>query len=447
MNNSNFDGYNGCNSYSMENDTAKESAKKDRSSKLKIAALAMSFSLLGGALGTGGTLAAMKAFNKDTANTNAAEETNKTAVIRTADSDGNKVVSTQTVKNDGKKLTAAEVYAANVNSTVGITTEITTNYFGYKTTAAASGSGFIITDDGYIVTNYHVIEGANKVKVTTYDNTSYDAEVVGTDENNDIAVLKIDGKDLTPVTLGSSESLAVGDDVVAIGNPLGELTFTLTSGVVSAMDRQITTGTSLMMDLIQTDCAINAGNSGGALFNMYGEVVGVTNAKYSSNSSTEASIDNIGFAIPIDTVKDIVTSIIEKGYVEKPYIGVGADTVDSDMVDYGLPEGAVIRTITEGSPAEKAGLQEKDIITKVNDTEIKEANDLVKVVRKSSKGDELTLSVYRQGEEMTIKVIVDESKPEEKDENEAEQQDEAIQEYRGGQGMEGFDPFEFFGMG
>ena len=431
----------------MENDTAKESAKKDRSSKLKIAALAMSFSLLGGALGTGGTLAAMKAFNKDTANTNAAEETNKTAVIRTADSDGNKVVSTQTVKNDGKKLTAAEVYAANVNSTVGITTEITTNYFGYKTTAAASGSGFIITDDGYIVTNYHVIEGANKVKVTTYDNTSYDAEVVGTDENNDIAVLKIDGKDLTPVTLGSSESLAVGDDVVAIGNPLGELTFTLTSGVVSAMDRQITTGTSLMMDLIQTDCAINAGNSGGALFNMYGEVVGVTNAKYSSNSSTEASIDNIGFAIPIDTVKDIVTSIIEKGYVEKPYIGVGADTVDSDMVDYGLPEGAVIRTITEGSPAEKAGLQEKDIITKVNDTEIKEANDLVKVVRKSSKGDELTLSVYRQGEEMTIKVIVDESKPEEKDENEAEQQDEAIQEYRGGQGMEGFDPFEFFGMG
>ena len=447
MNNSNFDGYNGYNSYSMENDTAKESAKKDRSSKLKIAALAMSFSLLGGALGTGGTLAAMKAFNKDTANTNAAEETNKTAVIRTADSEGNKVVSTQTVKNDGKKLTAAEVYAANVNSTVGITTEITTNYFGYKTTAAASGSGFIITDDGYIVTNYHVIEGANKVKVTTYDNTSYDAEVVGTDENNDIAVLKIDGKDLTPVTLGSSESLAIGDDVVAIGNPLGELTFTLTSGVVSAMDRQITTGTSLMMDLIQTDCAINAGNSGGALFNMYGEVVGVTNAKYSSNSSTEASIDNIGFAIPIDTVKDIVTSIIEKGYVEKPYIGVGADTVDPDMVDYGLPEGAVIRTITEGSPAEKAGLQEKDIITKANDTEIKEANDLVKVVRKSSKGDELTLSVYRQGEEMTIKVIVDESKPEEKDENEAEQQDEAIQEYRGEQGMEGFDPFEFFGMG
>ena len=447
MNNSNFDGYNGYNSYSMENDTAKESAKKDRSSKLKIAALAMSFSLLGGALGTGGTLAAMKAFNKDTANTNAAEETNKTAVIRTAESEGNKEVSTQTVKNDGKKLTAAEVYAANVNSTVGITTEITTNYFGYKTTAAASGSGFIITDDGYIVTNYHVIEGANKVKVTTYDNTSYDAEVVGTDENNDIAVLKIDGKDLTPVTLGSSESLAVGDDVVAIGNPLGELTFTLTSGVVSAMDRQITTGTSLMMDLIQTDCAINAGNSGGALFNMYGEVVGVTNAKYSSNSSTEASIDNIGFAIPIDTVKDIVTSIIEKGYVEKPYIGVGADTVDPDMVDYGLPEGAVIRTITEGSPAEKAGLQEKDIITKANDTEIKEANDLVKVVRKSSKGDELTLSVYRQGEEMTIKVIVDESKPEEKDENEAEQQDEAIQEYRGEQGMEGFDPFEFFGMG
>ena len=441
----NYNGYNGMDHYEPN-----KSNNTDRNSKLKIAALALSFSILGGALGTGGTFAAMKAFGKETAKSNAADETNKTAVIRTADSDSNKVVSTQTVKNDGKKLTAAEVYAANVNSTVGITTEITTNYFGYKTTAAASGSGFIITDDGYIVTNYHVIDGANKVKVTTYDNTSYDAEIVGTDETNDIAVLKIDASDLSPVTLGSSEDLAVGDDVVAIGNPLGELTFTLTSGVVSAMDRQITTGSSVMMDLIQTDCAINSGNSGGALFNMYGEVVGVTNAKYSSNSSTEASIDNIGFAIPIDSVKDIVTSIIEKGYVEKPYIGVGAQSVDADMKAYGIPEGAVVKTITEGSPAEKAGLQENDIITKANDTEIKEANDLVKLVRSSSKGDELSLTVYRQGEEMTIKVIVDESKPEEDDKNDDEEQSENdVQEYNygGRQGMEEFDPFDFFGMG
>ena len=203
----------------------------------------------------------------------------------------------------GKVLTPSEVYAQNVNSTVGITTSITTNYFGYQTTSAAAGSGFILTQDGYILTNYHVVEGSNSIKVTTYDGTSYDAQLIGYDESNDIAVLKIDATDLTPVVLGDSDTLNVGDTVVAIGNPLGELTFSLTTGVVSALDRPVTLSTGTTMNLIQTDCAINSGNSGGALFNLYGEVIGITNAKYSSSgSSSEASIDNIGFAIPIDQV-------------------------------------------------------------------------------------------------------------------------------------------------
>ncbi|MBR0528730.1 MAG: trypsin-like peptidase domain-containing protein [Ruminococcus sp.] len=422
---------------------------KAKNSKLRLAALAISFSLLGGALGTGGTFAAMKVFGNNIGTTSAAKTntTNSTAVIKTADNNG-KAVAMQTVKSDGTKLTAAQVYQNNVNSTVGITTEITTNYFGYKTTAAASGSGFIITEDGYIVTNYHVIEGANSVKVTTYDNTQYDAEIVGSDESNDIAVLKIDASGLTPVTLGDSEALNVGDDVVAIGNPLGELTFTLTSGVVSAMDRQITTSNSVMMNLIQTDCAINSGNSGGALFNMYGEVVGVTNAKYSSNSSTEASIDNIGFAIPINTVQDIITSIIENGYVVKPYIGVSVETVSSDMTGYGIPEGAVVRAVNEDSPAEKAGLKENDIITKVNDDTIKSSNDLVSKIRKTAKGDKLTLTVYRKGEELTIDLTVDETKQDTAKTEEEEQpaEDEQQYSYRGGQEFEGMDPFEFFGM-
>jgi len=423
---------------------------KAKNSKLRLAALAISFSLLGGALGTGGTFAALKVFGNNIGTTSAAKTntTNSTAVIKTADNSG-KAVAMQTVKSDGTKLTAAQVYQNNVNSTVGITTEITTNYFGYKTTAAASGSGFIITEDGYIVTNYHVIEGANSVKVTTYDNTQYDAEIVGSDESNDIAVLKIDASGLTPVTLGDSEALNVGDDVVAIGNPLGELTFTLTSGVVSAMDRQITTSNSVMMNLIQTDCAINSGNSGGALFNMYGEVVGVTNAKYSSNSSTEASIDNIGFAIPINSVQDIVTSIIENGYVVKPYIGVSVETVSSDMTGYGIPEGAVVRAVNEDSPAEKAGLKENDIITKVDDDTITSSNDLVSKIRKTAKGDKLTLTVYRKGEELTIDLTVDETKQDTaKTEEEEEQpaQDEQQYSYRGGQEFEGLDPFEFFGM-
>ena len=422
---------------------------KAKNSKLRLAALAISFSLLGGALGTGGTFAALRAFGNNSG-TASATKTNGTAVIKTADDSG-KAVAMQTVKTNGTQLTASQVYQNNVNSTVGITTEITTNYFGYKTTAAASGSGFIITDDGYIVTNHHVIEGANSVKVTLYDNTQYDAEIVGSDESNDIAVLKIDASGLTPVTLGDSEALSVGDNVVAIGNPLGELTFTLTSGVVSAKDRSITTSNSVMMNLIQTDCAINSGNSGGALFNMYGEVVGVTNAKYSSNSSTEASIDNIGFAIPINNVKDIVTSIIENGYVVKPYIGVSVETVSSDMKSYGIPEGAVVRVVNEDSPAEKAGLKENDIITKADDEDITSSNDLVSKIKKASKGDKITLTVYRQGEEKTIELTVDEtkqdtSKKEEEEEEEQPEQDEQQYSYRGGQGFEGIDPFEFFGM-
>ncbi len=420
---------------------------KAKNSKLRLAALAISFSLLGGALGTGGTFAALKAFGNNVG-TASATKTNGTAVIKTADDSG-KAVAMQTVKTNGTQLTASQVYQNNVNSTVGITTEITTNYFGYKTTAAASGSGFIITDDGYIVTNHHVIEGANSVKVTLYDNTQYDAEIVGSDESNDIAVLKIDASGLTPVTLGDSEALSVGDNVVAIGNPLGELTFTLTSGVVSAKDRSITTSNSVMMNLIQTDCAINSGNSGGALFNMYGEVVGVTNAKYSSNSSTEASIDNIGFAIPINNVKDIVTSIIENGYVVKPYIGVSVETVSSDMKSYGIPEGAVVRVVNEDSPAEKAGLKENDIITKADDEDITSSNDLVSKIKKASKGDKITLTVYRQGEEKTIELTVDETKQDtakKEEEEEQPEQDEQQYSYRGGQGFEGIDPFEFFGM-
>ena len=453
MNYNNFDQNNTNNGFEQtpypQNYTVPAQPVKAKNSKLRLAALAISFSLLGGALGTGGTFAAMKVFGNNIGTTSAAKTntTNSTAVIKTADNNG-KAVAMQTVKSDGTKLTAAQVYQNNVNSTVGITTEITTNYFGYKTTAAASGSGFIITEDGYIVTNYHVIEGANSVKVTTYDNTQYDAEIVGSDESNDIAVLKIDASGLTPVTLGDSEALNVGDDVVAIGNPLGELTFTLTSGVVSAMDRQITTSNSVMMNLIQTDCAINSGNSGGALFNMYGEVVGVTNAKYSSNSSTEASIDNIGFAIPINTVQDIITSIIENGYVVKPYIGVSVETVSSDMTGYGIPEGAVVRAVNEDSPAEKAGLKENDIITKVNDDTIKSSNDLVSKIRKTAKGDKLTLTVYRKGEELTIDLTVDETKQDTAKTEEEEQpaEDEQQYSYRGGQEFEGMDPFEFFGM-
>jgi len=200
----------------------------------------------------------------------------------------------------------------------------------------------------------------------------------------------------------------VGDSVVAIGNPLGELTFSLTAGTISAMDREITMSTGAMMNLLQTDCAINSGNSGGALFNLYGEVIGVTNAKYSGSGNGAASIDNIGFAIPVNHIRGIVQSIIEQGYYAKPFIGVSVTDVSKETQSYGLPQGAAIRGVTEGSPAEKAGLQVNDIITKAGQTEITGRSALSRVIGGMSPGDTLSLQIYRGGTLLEIPVKVGE---------------------------------------
>ncbi len=368
----------------------------------RIIALALVCALLGGAGGVGGVFLGQKLLgsgvSEDTVN-------NTEMLLGSRDVE---VVSTTHI-DTSNELTLAQVYAMNVGSTVGIQTTITTNYWGYQTTSAASGSGFILTADGYILTNYHVIESSRTITVSLYDGTSYDAALVGCDQNNDIAVLKIQAENLVPVVLGDSDQLQVGDTVAAIGNPLGELTFSLTHGVISALSREVTFSDGLTMDLIQTDCAINSGNSGGALFNLYGEVVGITNAKYSSSSSSsEASIDNIGFAIPINQVRSIVTSIIETGSITKPYIGVSVTNVSSDAIRFGLPEGAAISSVTEGGPADKAGLQEDDIIVAVDDTEITGSQSLVDVVSNSEPGDTLVFTVYRQGKTIEISVTVEE---------------------------------------
>ena len=307
----------------------------------------------------------------------------------------------------GKLMTQAQVYAANVNSTVGITTSVTTNYWGFQSTSAASGSGFIISDDGYILTNFHVIEDSSHISVSMYNGDSYDATLIGYDESNDIAVLKIDAEGLAPVILGDSNNLNVGDSVVAIGNPLGELTFTLTSGAISAKDREVTLSNNTTMNLLQTDCAINSGNSGGALFNLYGEVIGVTNAKYGSSSNSSASIDNIGFAIPINSIMNIVESIIEKGYISKPYIGISVLDVSAETQAYGIPAGAAVQSVTENGPAAKAGLQRGDVITAVNDKAMT-STELVSFVASASVGQQIVFSVYRQGETLEITVDVGE---------------------------------------
>ena len=359
----------------------------------KMIALMLVAALLGGALGAGGVLLLGSSGSGSSSQVLKGERPSTVIDVATIDT--------------SKQMSPAEVYAQNVASTVGITTSVTTNYFGFTTTSAAAGSGFVLSEDGYILTNYHVIENSTSIKVTMYDGSSYDAELIGYDESNDIAVLKVDAENLSPVVLGDSDNLNVGDSVVAIGNPLGELTFSLTAGVVSALDREVTLSGNVTMELIQTDCAINSGNSGGALFNLYGEVIGITNAKYSSSGSG-ASIDNIGFAIPINSVMNIVESIIEKGYIAKPYIGVSVTSVSSETQSYGLPKGAAVKAISEDSPAEKAGLQINDIITAANGTTIESSDDLVRLVGDLYDGAELQLTVYRQGETVALTVIVGE---------------------------------------
>ena len=307
-----------------------------------------------------------------------------------------------------EELSPADLYEENVNSTVGITISAkTTSRYGYGYTYEASGSGFIISDDGYVLTNYHVISGYDKVTVATYDQETYDATVIGYDESSDIAVLKIDAGNLKPVTLGDSGKLRVGDTVYAIGNPLGELTFSLTRGIVSALSRNISTESGSSMGLIQTDCAINSGNSGGALFNTSGEVIGITNAKFSSSGSMEAEIDNIGFAIPINSVKRIVTSIIENGYVLKPYIGIAVSPLSEESAGIiGIKSGAVVQDVTADAPADKAGIKVNDVITKVDDKVIRDSTDLVQVIADTDPGEIVTFSIYRQGKELTLPVEV-----------------------------------------
>ena len=410
---------------------------KKKKAGLKLCALAMCFSLLGAALGVGG-MYLLEGRNRKTPGR---PENSSQMLIGQRETSALDTVPVDT----SRVMTAAEVYAANVNSTVGITTSITTNYWGYQTTSAASGSGFIITADGYILTNYHVIENATAITVSLYDGTPYQASLVGYDESNDLAVLKVEAENLVPVILGDSDQLNVGDSVLAIGNPLGELTFSLTAGLVSAKDREVTMSNSVTMDLLQTDCAINSGNSGGALFNLYGEVVGITNAKYSTSSSSSASIDNIGFAIPINSVKSIVESIIEKGYISKAYIGVSVMDVSEQTQVYGVPAGAAIQELTEGGPAEEAGLQVGDVITAVDGNAISGSKDLKTAVGEADVGQELTLTVYRQGQILDVKLTVGEQVQSAQADVTTQPTSQQSQSQQGN-GFGSF-PFGFFGRG
>ena len=305
-------------------------------------------------------------------------------------------------------MTPSQVYARNVGSVVAISTQTTTNYFGQVSETASSGSGFILTEDGYVVSNYHVISGATKLTVILHDGTEYEAKLIGGDENNDIALLKVEASGLQAVTVGSSDALVVGDQVVAIGNPLGELTSTQTVGYISAKDRDVTTD-GVTINMMQTDAAINPGNSGGPLFNMKGEVVGITTAKYSGTTGSGATIEGIGFAIPIDDVLSMLSDLREYGYVTGAYLGVSVRSMDAEVANaYGLPTGSQIDTVEQGSCSEKAGLQKKDIIVKLGQYEIENNTDLLRALRKFKAGDTTTITVWRSGSYVELTITLDE---------------------------------------
>lgn len=346
---------------------------------------------------------------------------------------------------------AGALYQAQLPSCVGITVSTTQNIFGRTTSSACSGSGFILTADGYIVTNYHVIEtaaengSASEIKVTLADGTEYDATLVGGESSNDVAVLKVDATNLQPVTLGDSDSLEVGDTVYTIGNPLGELTFSLTDGLVSALSREIDTGSG-PMNMLQTNCAINPGNSGGPLFDAAGRVVGIVTAKVTQTSSGVGT-EGLGFAIPIQDVKAMLDDIMQYGYVTgKPWLGITASTVSSIYQRYGIPAGAAVESVVPDSCAEKAGLKVNDIITAVDGTAIDSSSALSQLLASQyHAGDTITLTVVYDGDTRSVTVTLDEKTNEsEAAAEESQQQADPWQNY-GGNGNSGTDPWSGYG--
>lgn len=324
--------------------------------------------------------------------------------------------------NSSGEMSARDIYYnLALKQVVGINSDITTtNVWGMQVQGSVSGTGFVISEDGYILTNYHVIEDAYNTNspITVmfssesgYDTTEYTAEVIGFERNNDVAVIKIDATGLSAATLGSSSDLLVGDTVYAVGNPLGELTYSMTPGIVSATDRVITTEEG-RMNMFQISAAVNEGNSGGPVYNAYGQVVGIVTAK-PNTSSSGTSTEGIGFAIPIDDAVRIADEVINGGHQvgsnDNPaYLGITAQDVDTMAQQYyNMPMGAYVLSVTDGSAADNAGILVGDIITQVDGYDVQSRDDLAQELTFHSAGETCEVVVYRSGEYQTLSVTFD----------------------------------------
>ena len=409
--------------------------KKSHRGAGKVVALVLCCALVGGGAGIGGA-AAFSALNRaPQSSTTIYRNDTPTTQVNIKDADGL------------TKMSLEEIYASYVDSCVCVNAQVVMQQGWQQYQGTSAGSGFIISEDGYIVTNYHVIDGASAIKVTLNNGESYDATYIGGEELNDVAVLKIDVSGLKPVVLGDSDSLVVGEQVSTIGNALGSYSFSQTSGYVSGVGRTVTMSDGTVMNMIQTNCTINSGNSGGPLFDQYGRVVGITSAKLSNNGdSSSASIEGIGFAIPLNDVIDIITDYMQYGYVTgRPYMGILNPTDTGNYAQiFGWPEGVYVNDVEEGSCAETAGIQSGDIITKIDDTDITSVSQLTSVKNSYRAGDTVTVTVFRAGEYLELTLTFDEETNTTQSQT---QQDPAPEQTSsgnwGGYGG-GFDPWDYF---
>ena len=303
----------------------------------------------------------------------------------------------------------ADVASAVSPSVVVVTTEqiVTDNYFwGGQQVLSGAGSGVILTTDGYIVTNYHVVEGAQQVTVTLHDDSTYTATVVGSDQQSDIALLKIEADGLTPAVLGDSDNVQVGEVVIAVGNPMGTLGGTVTDGIVSALNRDITVEGN-QMTLMQTSAAISPGNSGGGLFNTNGELIGIVNAKYSDDDA-----EGLGFAIPVNTMKTVVQDLLENGYVTgRPALGITVITVGDvqTAMQYGVSSlGVYVNSVDAGSGAEAAGMKAGDRIVSIGTQLVETTDDVTNALKNYNVGDVVEIQVDRGRELITLQVTLGE---------------------------------------
>ena len=306
-----------------------------------------------------------------------------------------------TFSDEEDALSLQDIYSTVIDSVVSISS--------MTSSGTSSGTGIIMSPDGYVITNHHVITGALVISVLTNDNQEYEAALVGSDEMSDLAVLKIDARGLQAAEFGDSSKLRVGDSVVAIGDPLGvQLRGTMTNGIISAINRDLTVG-DRTMTLIQTNAALNNGNSGGPLINCYGQVIGINTVKMSSYYTATASVEGLGFAIPISVAKPIIDELIENGYVAgRPAIGISGDSLPSYYrTYYRLPDGVYVTSVNEGSDAKAKGIREGDIVTAINGEKICSIDELNTVKNQYAAGDEVTLTIYCSGTyyEVTVTLV------------------------------------------